>query len=188
MSLNANFFKIQTRRREKRAKFQTESTQKIENAIEMVENTMEDSIRLTDLKEKNSALKYPSKPKLDESQVMLNNDPRRTLNRSLSARQSRTRSSSVNGRTYPKDKFAHVKPKTQTRIQTARTDADNSKLNGSILNDSASLRENIYNEWYMKKMEDAKANLKFAQLRQRDGEEEKAQVFEKKNFFIFGQV
>ena len=37
-------------------------------------------------------------------------------------------------------------------------------------------RENIYNEWYQKKMLDAKENLKDAQLRQRDDEEDKALV------------
>lgn len=142
----------------------------------MVENTMEDSMRLTNLREKNSDLKYPSKPKLDEKKVMLTQPNR--LNRSLSARGPRDRRSSTGSGPIYRDKFSHVKPKTMTRLpmQTARTDADENKLNGSILNDSSSIRENIYHEWYQKKMIDAKENLVNARAQQRDGEEAKAQV------------
>ena len=162
-------------RREKRAKTQTESTKQIENAIEMVENTMEDSMRLSNLKDKDVDLNYPSKPRLDETKVMLSDTRPRQVNRSQSARQ-RTRSSSVSSSRPIRDKYAHVKPKTLTRVtpQTARTDADNSKLN-DFMNDSSSIRENIYNEWYMKKLADAKVNLKTAQLQKRNDEEDKAQ-------------
>lgn len=142
----------------------------------MVENTMEDSMRLENLKEKNIELSYPSKPRLDETKVMLSDSRPRQVNRSQSARQTRTRSSSVSSTRPVRDKYAHVKPKTLTRVppQTARTDADNSKLN-DFMNDSLSIRENIYNEWYMKKLADAKANLRDAQLQKQNDEEDKAQ-------------
>ena len=135
--------------RERRARTQTEATRHIEAAIEAVENTMEDSVRLGQLKEKSSQLSYATKPELNEANVVLGESGGRALRRSLSARQTRSRSSSLS-RTVV-DKYAHVKPKTLTRVsvQTARTDADNSKLNAArILNDSGSLRENVYNEWY----------------------------------------
>ncbi len=142
---------------------------------------MEDSRRLATLQQKSSDLKYPSKPTLDETKVLLTAGQRQ-LTRSLSARGPRKRSDSVSsGGLVFKDKYAHVKPKTQTRLplQTARTDADNSRLNESArqdcFNDSASLRENIYNEWYQKKMAAAREGLKSAQSRQRDDEEAKAQ-------------
>ncbi len=135
--------------RERRARTQTEATRHIEAAIEAVENTMEDSVRLGQLKEKSDQLSYATRPKLNEANVVLGESGGRALRRSLSARQTRSRSSSLS-RTVV-DKYAHVKPKTLTRVsvQTARTDADNSKLNAArILNDSGSLRENVYNEWY----------------------------------------
>lgn len=125
-------------------------------------------------------MKYGTKPKLNETKVLLtDNDStqRRTLHRSLSARGPRSSRSSSMSRTHV-DKYAHVKPKTLTRVsvQTARTDADNSKLNTSgILNDSGAIRENVYNEWYVNKMSAAQQSLKDAQLRQRDDEEAKAQ-------------
>ncbi len=164
-------------RREKRARTQTDSTKKIENAIEILENTMEDSMRLVNLQQKSFDLKYPSKPKFDETKVMLTTGQQK-LTRSLSARGTRSGSVSKDGL---KDKYAHIKPKTMTRLpaQTARTDAHNSHLNETTnkdcFNDSSSLRENIYNEWYLKKMAQAKEQLKHAQIRQRDDEEAKAQ-------------
>ena len=145
----------------------------------MIENTMEDSMRLASLQQKSSDLKYTSKPKLDEAKVMLTTGQRQ-LTRSLSARGPRNRRDLV-GSGGRVDKYAHVKPKTMTRLplQTARTDADNNRLNESArqdcFNDSASLREIIYNEWYQKKMAAAKEGLKGAQMRQRDDEETKTQ-------------
>ncbi len=44
-----------------------------------------------------------------------------------------------------------------------------------MLNDSSSIRQNIYSEWYQKKMASARAELKEAQLKKRDEEERKAQ-------------
>jgi hypothetical protein len=109
---------------------------------------MEDSIRLNSLKEKSQELKYSTKPILNETKLY-NVDRSRKV-RSSSARQNRTRSSSESGRYERKlsDKYAHVKPKTQTRLllQSART--ENEFMNSSksslkqtdILNDSNSIR------------------------------------------------
>ena len=99
-------------------------------------------------------------------------------------RRARTRSLSSSGqfdRIY-NDKYAHVKPKTLTRpAQTARTNDESvkSKMNDSQrdhMNDSLTLRQNNYNEWYQKKMAAAVDQLKEAQKSQKDDEEKKAQV------------
>ena len=152
---------------------------------------MEDSIRLDKLKEKSDQMKYETKPKLNETklfeQIMQERKSRNAdLNRS---RASRTRSLSSSGN-YDRvfnNKYANVKPKTQTRlpIESARLadeeEFSNSKLmnsskrGGDMLNDSSSIRQNIYTEWYQKKMAAAKADLKEAQLKKKDEEERKAQ-------------
>ena len=81
-----------------------------------------------------------------------------------------------------KEKYAHIQPKTLTRpLQSARTNNESQKLNdsrqrGDIMNDSTSLRQNIYNDWYQKKMLAAKDQLKEAQRTHKDEEEQKAQV------------
>ncbi|CAF0930911.1 unnamed protein product [Brachionus calyciflorus] len=159
--------------RETRTKNMTESSKKIENAIEEVENTMQDSLRLNNLKDLTNELKYPTKPTLDD---ILKNE---RLSRSKSKTErdhSRTRTLSSSSRIDRplSSKYSNVKPKTQTRlqIQSAR-DLNSSKQD--IMNDSASLRENIYTEWYIKKMQDAQQKLKEAKLVQKDHEEKKAQ-------------
>lgn len=127
--------------REQRAQTQTESTRKLEEAIETVENVMEDSIRYNTLKEKSKELKYSTKPLLNET--------RSRPNRSVSVRQSRTRSSSESSRFERRlgDKYSHVKPKTQTRlpVQSARNENDfmnssKTSLKYDALNDSSSIR------------------------------------------------
>jgi hypothetical protein len=44
------------------------------------------------------------------------------------------------------------------------------------MNDSTTLRQTIYNEWYQKKLAAAREQLKEAQKQHKDVEEEKAQV------------
>lgn len=125
----------------------TETTRNLEDAIEKVENEMQDSLRLKQLKEISNELKYSTKPSLED---MLKNE-RLSRSRTMSAKgrdNSRTRSLSSSARyenTLNK-KYANVKPKTQTRlqIQSARGLNDStSKLNTSqndVMNDSASIR------------------------------------------------
>ena len=135
-------------RREKRAQTQTDATKKIEEAIEQIENVMEDSIRINNLKEKSEELKYSTKPSLNETKLF--NVDRSRQGRSLSARQIRTRSSSENGHYERKlgDKYAHIKPKTQTRLPLESARTENEFMNSSksslkqtdILNDSNSIR------------------------------------------------
>jgi hypothetical protein len=171
-------------RREKRAKLQTESTQKLENAIEVLENSTQDEIRKNNLNEIVGELLIKEKPKLGETRV-LNAEDIKTRSRSTTFkdRRPRTRSLSSSGqfdRTY-KDKYAHVQPKTMTRpLQSARINDDSKNLNDSHhtdrMNDSTTLRQTIYNEWYQKKLAAAREQLKEAQKQHKDVEEEKAQV------------
>ena len=171
------------KRREKRAKLQTESTQKIERAIEDLENSTQDEIRQNSLKEIASELVIKEKSNLGVTKV-LNAEDIKTRNRSIAFkdRRARTRSLSSSGQfdTVFKDKYAHVQPKTLTRpLQSARTNNESQKINDSqrdIMNDSSSLRQNIYNEWYQKKMISAREQLKEAQKNNKDEEEQKAQV------------
>jgi hypothetical protein len=111
---------------------------------------MQDDMRLQFLKEKDKALNYSSKPKLNETKILLTQPRTRPNNRSQSARDtSRPRSASESSfyENKPKDKYSHVKPKTLTRLpmQTARTDAEflTKTLSGSkqdLMNDSSSIR------------------------------------------------
>ena len=76
-------------------------------------------------------------------------------------------------------KYAHIKPKTQTRVPLNSARAACDDLNESrqdVLNDSSCLRQTIYNEWYYKKIQQAKQQLKEARLAKKDEEEKKAQV------------
>jgi hypothetical protein len=111
---------------------------------------MEDSIRFNNIKEKSQELKYSTRPTLNETRVF--NIDRSRQGISLSARHSRTRSSSESGARFDRlipDKYSHVKPKTQTRLpmQTARTETEfmNASRSSLIkqndsLNDSSSIR------------------------------------------------
>jgi hypothetical protein len=158
-----------------------------------VENATEDSIRLEKLKEKIDQIKYETKPKLNESKLYeqlkaeLDREKAKRME-AKNATRTRTRSLSSSGnleKFLANNKYANVKAKTQTRLppDTARLASEedqlsNSRLNSSkrdTLNDSSSIRQSIYNEWYVKKMEAAKADLKESQLKQRDEEERKAQ-------------
>lgn len=168
----------------------TESSKKIEEAIEHVENTMEDSLRLKNLKELTNELKYPTKPSLEDMLKL----ERHSRNRHKGESEpSRTRSLSASSRAERplSSKYSNVKPRTQTRllIQSARLNNDLNSSKQDIMNDSASLRENIYTEWYLKKMQDAQQRLKEAKLAQKNQEEKKAQeLIEKlqKSKLIFG--
>ena len=179
-----NYFIL--KRREKRAKLQTDSTNKLENAIEQLENSTQDEIRYNHLKEKQSELIFETKPILGETKVLGENDLKtRTKNLTFKDRRSRTRSLSSSGQFDHvfNDKYAHVKPKTLTRLpaQSARTNDESmkSQLNDSKrdqMNDSVTLRQNIYQDWYQKKMMAAKEQLREAQQSKKDEEEKKAQV------------
>lgn len=141
-----------------------------------MENTMEDSIRLKSLKEKSDSLKYPTKPSLSETKVLgiAHKPPRKAR----TAREtSRKRSSSVSERFERpiKDKYDYVKPKTMTRVPSATSRAPDECLDSSMLNSSDAIRQSIYNEWYVKKLAEARAKLRDAQLRNKDEEEKIAQ-------------
>lgn len=170
-------------RREKRAQNQTEATKKIEEAIEKIENETEDTIRTNKLKDMSQELSYSTKPTFNETKLFNTLDRSRMV-RSQSARQMRTMSSSESGQFERRlgTKYAHVKPKTQTRlpVQSARVEDDffnssKTSFKQDALNDSSSIRQNIYCEWYQKKMAQAVENLKDAQTQQKNDEERKAQ-------------
>lgn len=153
----------------------TDSSKKIEDAIEQVENTMEDSLRLKNLKELTKELKYPSKPSLEEMLRMERNSRNRNQHESEASRTRSLSASSRGGRHF--SKYSNIKPRTQTRleIQSARFNDEFNSSKLDMMNDSASLRENIYTEWYLKKMQDAQQKLKEAKLAQKNQEEKKAQ-------------
>lgn len=154
----------------------TDSSKKIEEAIEQVENTMEDSLRFKNLKELTNELKYPSKPTLEEMLRMERHSRNRNKQESDASRTRSLSASSRIGRPLC-SKYAKVKPRTQTRleIQSARLNEEFNSSKQDIMNDSASLRENIYTEWYLKKMQDAQQKLKESKLSQKNQEEKKAQ-------------
>ena len=163
---------------------QTESTQKLEKAIEVLENSTQDEIRNNNLNEIASELTIKEKPKLGETRI-LNADDIKTRSRSIAFkdRRPRTRSLSSSGQfdRFFKDKYAHVQPKTLTRpLQSAHNNDESKILNESQrtgrMNDSSTIRQTIYNEWYQKKMAAAREQLKEAQKTHKDVEEEKAQV------------
>lgn len=109
---------------------------------------MDDSMRLTALKEKNAKLTYPTKPVLSETRDLgkMPRPPRRA--QSARVHNPRQRSSSTSEQPFErkiKDKYANVKPKTMTRVPiSARTQDEFAKLNDSskqdVFNDSSSLR------------------------------------------------
>ena len=109
---------------------------------------MDDSMRLSTLKEKNAKLAYPTKPVLSETRDLgkMARPPRRA--QSARVHEPRQRSSSTSEQPFErkiKDKYANVKPKTMTRVPiSARTQDEFSKLNDSkqdVFNDSSSLRQ-----------------------------------------------
>ena len=109
---------------------------------------MEDSLRLSNLKEKMDKMSYWTKPKLNETQILKDADRSRPI-RSTSARErgkERERSASASGRFGQsfRDKYSHVKPKTITRLgaQTARAESEISVGDSQqdIMNDSLSIR------------------------------------------------
>ena len=107
---------------------------------------MEDSIRLKNLKEKSDKLAYPTKPILSETRVLgIKERPPRRTKSAREKESSRPRSSTTERfEKKMRDKFAHVQPKTPTRVpSSARTELEMYKLNDSkheIMNDSTSLR------------------------------------------------
>lgn len=137
---------------------------------------MEDSIRLKSLKEKSDSLKYPTKPALSETKV-LGLAPKPPRKARTARETSRKRSSSVSERFERtiKDKYDYVKPKTMTRVPSATSRAPDECLDSSMLNSSDAIRQSIYNEWYVKKLAEARAKLRDAQLRNKDEEEKTAQ-------------
>lgn len=102
----------------------------IENAIERVEEAMEDSNRLKNLKEINDGLSYSTKPsiRLGDRQKSENSIPR---------------SNSASGRLGSSRKYSHVKPKTQTMLDVKTALNMSANLNESfndVANDSSCLR------------------------------------------------
>jgi len=185
-------------RRENRAKKQTETTKRIEEAIEKVENTMQDSMRMSNLKEKSELLNYSTKPAFNETTTIKHRQDTQSNNQQeTNNRRRRTRSMSATNRSLSASglfelsmnkKYAHIKPKTQTRVPLNSARAACDDLNESrqdVLNDSSCLRQTIYNEWYYKKIQQAKQQLKEAQLAKKDDEEKKAQVIRNLPFRIF---
>lgn len=141
-------------------KNKTETTQKLEEAIEQLENSNADTQRTDQLKEIDRNLKYSTKPTLSE--FLKKEKERNSRNKSAGGsgvgnERTRTRSLSASGRMDPSNaKYANVKPKISTRLppsQSARmsstdgsmihtsTDATSqSKQKRDLMNDSASLR------------------------------------------------
>ena len=107
---------------------------------------MQDSLRLSKLKERMEGMSYWTKPKLDETLILKESDQRSRQVRSSSARErtQRDRSASSSGRlerTF-RDKYSHVKPKTVTRpgTQSARGEHSVNDSQHDLLNDSSSIR------------------------------------------------
>lgn len=116
------------KRRESQSKSQTQSTRKIEEAIDQVETSMAETRRIEELKEKESQLAYSTKPSLKEflkkERESRHGEPTTTTQR------QRTRSLSSSGRLEQSwtinSKYAKAKPKVATRPPTARaTNVDN---------------------------------------------------------------
>lgn len=106
-------------RRESQTKNQTETTKKIDEAIEQVEYTASDTIRAEQLKQMNENLKYSTKPSLKEfleKERQSRNGPT-----AATARRQRTRSLSSSGRLEQSQswtinpKYAKAKPKINSR-------------------------------------------------------------------------
>jgi hypothetical protein len=131
-----------------KAKSQTESTKKIEEAIEKVEEATVDNVRLNELKQKTSELKYPTKPSVVDIEIVSFEEE--SKNKTVGHRQHiESASDNVSQKFYTNNKYADVKPRIITRlntIQSARNDdsvSNANKFNTSqtdILNDSYSLR------------------------------------------------
>lgn len=146
---------------------------------------MQDSMRMSNLKEKSDLLNYSTKPTLNDTSTR-----QQATTNQVANRQKRTRSMSASNLNQSlstsglfelsmNKKYAHVKPKTQTRVPLDSARAACDDLNESrqdVLNDSSCLRQTIYNEWYYKKIQQARQQLKEAQLAKKDEEEKKAQV------------
>jgi hypothetical protein len=133
--------------RENRAKLQTEATNRIEEAIERVENATEDGIRYNSLKEKSDKLNYNSKPDLNKTKVILSiNKQQRPVTASATSKTLMNRTRSLSGssnmsadiRQALKDKYSSVKPKTITRI-TPDTERGPDSTRKDSMNDSASI-------------------------------------------------
>ena len=98
-------------------------------------------------------LTYSTKPTFSDTKLMQSTYDARSRQRSQSARQMRTRSSSESSRFERRvgAKYANVKPKTQTRLpmQSARLETDfmetsKTSFKRDALNDSLSIRQNIF--------------------------------------------
>jgi hypothetical protein len=112
-------------RRLERAKTQTDTTKLLESAIEKVEFANEDEIRLKRLTDQSDSLSYASKPRLDKTQI-LTQDNFTTRSRSRDVQSNGTRSMRTRSLSGSKsNRYKHVKPKLITRLDSAGS------LNGS---------------------------------------------------------
>lgn len=133
------------------AKNQTETTKKLNEAIDEIENVMLDEQREDNLKQIERKMIYATKPSLSEflktERASRPNDTSSSLNRE---NRTRTRSLSSSGLEHSiNNKYLNVKPKTVTRpfLQSATCSndlsnrfLDSSNYKADNLNDSASLR------------------------------------------------
>lgn len=133
-------------------------------------------MRLFKLEAKLDDLDYSTKPALDKTRILISDNTasrpprasRGTERRDGSCMRTRSLSSSRARR------FANVKPKVVTRLLTSARDRSFNE-SSTDLNDSSSLRQQAYEEWYLKKMLEAKENLRRSTDKIKDEEEKKAQ-------------
>ena len=145
------------------------------------------------------SLTYPTKPPLREFLQNEKIERGRSANANANLSRKKRSNSLASERSQFNDKYANVKPKIQTRVATSAIQAYSSttNLNRSInnninsdnnstsyanlnandrMNNSFSLREGIYNEWYTRKIVSAREKLSESKLAQQNEEEKKAQV------------
>jgi len=166
-----------TKERLKKAQKQSDKTKTFEKAIEDIGNANEDERRLINLQETLKKLHYESKPNLDGTKIVSNNRSRQpTVDKNNASMRSRSFSG-----TRRNNKYNNVKPKIVTRVPLSSRNGNESMdesfgdNNQQNLNDSNSIRQKIYNEWYEKKMYQTKETIKSAREKVKDEEEKKSE-------------
>jgi hypothetical protein len=141
-----------------------------------VNNANEDEMRLLNLEAKLDDMEYSTKPTLDKTRILISdNTTRRPPHASRTTERhdgNSTRSRSLSSSRARR--YANVKPKVVTRVLLSARDRSFNEST-SDLNDSSSIRQQAYEDWYQKKMLEAKENLRRSTDKVKNEEEKKAE-------------